>query len=386
MATDFYKLLGVSQSVSQEELKRAYRKRARELHPDANPNNPEAEEQFKELSRAYEVLSDQNTRARYDQFGEAGISGGGGRGSGAGGDPFGGGGFGSIFDAFFGGDSPFGGGGGQRQSAGPQRGPDLETQLKIEFAQAVFGCTSSVTIRTAVRCDDCSATGAAAGTSVTTCSDCGGSGQIRRTRQSILGQMVTASPCGKCRGAGQRIETPCATCHGEGRVTREQTHSVEIPAGIASGQTMRVTSRGGVGPRGGEAGDLYVHIEVGDHEMYRREENDLITEVKVSISQAALGAEFVLATLDGDETLVVPAGVQHGNEFVLKGRGVPSLNQGGRARNQVRGDLRVQIAVFVPKKLNARERELLEELAKLRGESFSAQESRVKSKIKSAFS
>ena len=149
---------------------------------------------------------------------------------------------------------------------------------------------------------------------------------------------------------------------------------------------MRVTCRGGVGPRGGEAGDLYVHIEVGDHEIYRREENDLITEVKVSISQAALGAEFVLATLDGDETLVVPAGVQHGNEFVLKGRGVPSLNQGGRARNQVRGDLRVQIAVFVPKKLNARERELLEELAKLRGESFSAQESRVKSKIKSAFS
>lgn len=385
MSTDFYKLLGVSRTASQDELKRAYRKRARELHPDANPNNPEAENQFKELSRAYEVLSDQDTRARYDQFGEAGISGGGGRGGNAGSDPFGGGGFGSIFDAFFGGDSPFGGGG-RSQQAGPQRGPDLETRLRIEFAEAVFGCTSSVSIRTAVRCDDCSATGAAAGTSATMCSDCGGSGQVRRTRQSILGQMVTASPCGKCRGVGQRIEKPCTSCRGEGRVTREQSHNIEIPAGIATGQTMRVTGRGGVGPRGGEAGDLYVHIEVGEHEMYRREDDDLITEVKVSISQAALGAEFVLATLDGDENLEVPAGVQHGNEFVLKGRGVPVLNQGGRARNQMRGDLRVQIAIVVPKKLNPRERVLLEELAKLRGESFVAQEKRVKSKIKSAFS
>lgn len=385
MSTDFYKLLGVSRTASQDELKRAYRKRARELHPDANPNNPEAENQFKELSRAYEVLSDQDTRARYDQFGEAGISGGGGRGGNAGSDPFGGGGFGSIFDAFFGGDSPFGGGG-RSQQAGPQRGPDLETRLRIEFAEAVFGCTSSVSIRTAVRCDDCSATGAAAGTSATMCSDCGGSGQVRRTRQSILGQMVTASPCGKCRGVGQRIEKPCTSCRGEGRVTREQSHNIEIPAGIATGQTMRVTGRGGVGPRGGEAGDLYVHIEVGEHEMYRREDDDLITEVKVSISQAALGAEFVLATLDGDENLEVPAGVQHGNEFVLKGRGVPALNQGGRARNQMRGDLRVQIAIVVPKKLNPRERVLLEELAKLRGESFVAQEKRVKSKIKSAFS
>ena len=381
MAQDFYQLLGVSRGVSQEELKRAYRKLARELHPDANPNNAEAEEKFKLVSRAYEVLSDEETRARYDQFGEAGISGGG-RG---GGDPFGGaGGFGSIFDAFFGGDSPFGGGG--RQQSGPQGGPDLETQIEIDFVDAVFGCRTSVSIRSAVSCEDCGGSGAAAGTKATTCADCGGSGQVRRMRQSILGQMVTTTPCGRCRGMGEIIASPCNKCRGEGRVTKDQSHEIDIPAGIAAGQTMRVTGRGGVGPRGGAAGDLYVHIEVGEHEMYRREDNDLITEVKVSISQAALGAEFVLATLDGDETLIVPAGVQHGNEFVLKGRGVPALNQGGRARNQVRGDLRVQIAIFVPKKLNARERELLEELAKLRGESFSAQESRVKSKIKSAFS
>ena len=385
MATDFYQLLGVSPSANQEELKRAYRKLARELHPDANPNNPQAEEKFKEVSRAYEVLSDQETRARYDQFGEAGISGGGRGSNGAGGSPFGGGaGFGSIFDAFFGGDSPFGGGGG-RQQTGPQRGPDLETRLEIEFAEAVFGCTSSVSVRTAVQCDDCGGSGATSGTEILNCSDCGGSGQIRRTRQSILGQMVTASPCSRCRGTGQNIESPCTSCRGEGRVTREQTHKIEIPAGIATGQTMRVSGRGGVGPRGGEAGDLYVHIEVGAHEMYRREEEDLLTEVKVSIAQAALGAEFVLATLDGDEVLIVPAGVQHGNEFVLKGRGVPFLNQGGRSRSKNRGDLRVQISVVVPKKLSTRERELLEELAKLRNESVASQESRVKSKIKSAF-
>ncbi len=381
MARDFYQLLGVSRGASQEELKRAYRKLARELHPDANPNNAESEEKFKLVSRAYEVLSDDDTRARYDQFGEAGISGGG-RG---GGDPFGGvGGFGSIFDAFFGGDSPFGGG--SRQQSGPQRGPDLETQIEIDFVDAVFGCRTSVSIRSAVVCDDCAGTGAAEGTKATTCVDCGGSGQVRRMRQSILGQMVTTTPCGRCRGLGEIIASPCNKCRSEGRVTKDQTHEIDIPAGIASGQTMRVTGRGGVGPRGGAAGDLYVHIEVAEHEMYQREENDLVTKVQVSIAQAALGVDLVLATLDGDETLTVEPGVQHGHEYVLKGRGVPVLNQGGRSRGRTRGDIRARIEVVVPKKLSSKERELLQQLAHERGEAVATSDNSLKSKIKSAFS
>lgn len=381
MAEDFYQLLGVSRGASQDELKRAYRKLARELHPDANPNNAEAEEKFKKVSHAYEVLSDDNTRARYDQFGEAGISGGGRGGESPFGDASG---FGSIFDAFFGGDSPFGGG--SRQQGGPQRGPDLETQLEIDFVEAVFGCKTSVSIRSAVSCEECSGSGAAAGTSAATCSDCGGSGQVRRMRQSILGQMVTTTPCSRCRGNGQIISSPCSRCRGEGRVTKDQSHEIEIPAGIATGQTMRVSGRGGVGPRGGSAGDLYVHINVGEHENYQREENDLVTDVPVSITQAALGVDITLATLDGDETLTVAPGVQHGHEYVLKNRGVPFLNQGGRSRARNRGDLRARIVVVVPKKLSTKERELLLQLAKERGETVATTDGSLKSKIKSAFS
>ena len=381
MAQDFYQLLGVSRNATQDELKRAYRKLAREFHPDTNPNNAEAEEKFKQLSRAYEVLSDDDTRARYDQFGEAGVSGGGSRG----GDPFGGaGGFGSIFDAFFGGDSPFGGG--SRQQSGPQRGPDLEMETEISFVDAVFGCRTSVSILSAVGCEDCGASGAADGSKAATCKDCGGSGQVRRMRQSILGQMVTTTTCTRCRGVGEIITSPCTKCRGEGRVTKEQNHEIEIPAGIASGQTMRVSGRGGVGPRGGSAGDLYVHIRVGDHEMYQREENDLVTNVQISIAQAALGVNLLLTTLDGDETLTVAPGVQHGHEYVLKNRGVPFLNQGSRSRGKTRGDLRARISVVVPKKLSVKERELLQQLAKERGESVATTDGSLKSKIKSAFS
>ena len=301
---------------------------------------------------------------------------------GTGGDPFGGSaGFGSIFDAFFGGESPFGGG---RQQSGPPRGPDLETQVEVDFKDAVFGCNTSLTIRSAVRCEDCSGTGAAAGTKASSCPDCGGSGQIRRTRQSILGQMVTNTPCGRCRGVGQTIASPCPTCRGDGRITRETSHEIDLPAGIATGQTMRLSGRGGVGPRGGAPGDLYVHIVVKEHEMYHREEDDLVTNVEVSIAQASLGVQLTLETLDGDENLVIPSGVQHGHEFVLKGRGVPHLNQGNRSRG--RGNLRARVVVVVPTKLSATQRELLHRLAKERDEPVSPPEQGLKSKLKSAFS
>ena len=375
MARDFYELLGVGRGASPDELKRAYRKRARELHPDANPNNPAAEEEFKEVSRAYEVLSDPQSRARYDQFGEAGVGGSGG----GGGDPFTAG-FGDIFDAFFGGGSPFGG---QRGPTGPPRGQDLEVVADVRFDDAVFGCEHELTVRTAVRCEDCAGSGAQSGTAPQQCSECRGTGQVRRVRQSMLGQMVTASPCGRCNGIGEIIGTPCRTCRGEGRTIAERTLTVEIPAGIAGGQTLRLGGRGAAGPRGGAVGDLYVHVRVADHERYRREEDDLVTDVVVSVAQAALGTKLTLPTLDGDEELVVPAGVQHGREFVLRGRGVPRLAASGRSRG--RGDLRARISVEVPTDLTSEQRDLLRRFAESRGEDVAGDEGLL-SKIKSAFS
>ncbi len=371
MSTDFYELLGVARTASADDIKRAYRKLARELHPDRNPGTKEAEEKFKEVSRAYEVLSNDESRARYDRFGEAGMSGGGG-------DPFGGG-FGDIIDAFFGGGSPFGG---RTGSSGPPRGQDLEVIVDVSFVDAVFGSQQEVRVRTAVACDECSATGAAAGTSPTTCGECRGAGQVRRVRQSVLGQMVTTSACPRCNGVGETIASPCSACRGEGRIVKEISLTVEIPAGVDTGQTLRLTGRGAVGPRGGGAGDLYVHLRVAAHESWRREEDDLVTDVPISIAQAALGTELDLDTLDGVEHLVVPAGVQHGHEFVLRGRGVPRLVQGGRARG--RGNLRARVVVEVPTKLSGAERDVLRRFAELRGEQVN--DDGIVSKIKSAFS
>jgi molecular chaperone DnaJ len=378
MAEDFYALLGVARGANADELKKAYRKRARELHPDANPGNAEAEAKFKEVSRAYEVLSDPEKKARYDQFGEAGVGGGA-----SGGDPFGGGGFGDIFEAFFGGGgSPFGGGG-QRGPTGPPRGQDVEAVADISFVDSVFGCNTEVKVRTAVRCDDCSGSGAGKGTSATTCTECNGAGQVRRVRQSMLGQMVTMAPCGRCSGMGQIIASPCSACKGDGRKIKDVTYTVDVPAGIDSGQTLRLGGKGAVGVRGGGAGDLYVHVRVADHETFRREEDDLVTDVVISIAQAALGTQLTLGTLDGDEELVIPAGTQHGREFVLKGRGVTRLTNGGRSRG--RGDLRAYIAVEVPTKLSKDESDLLHQYAKKRGEHVVEEGSKLKSKIKSAF-
>jgi len=377
MAQDFYALLGVARGASAEDIKKAYRKKARELHPDANPDNPEAEAQFKEVSRAYEVLSDPDKRARYDQFGEAGVGS-----SAGGGDPFGMGGFGDIFDAFFGGNSPFGGG--SRGPSGPPRGRDVETVADISFEQAVFGCTTEVRLRTAVECDDCSGTGARTGTTPSSCAECRGTGQVRRVRQSMLGQMVTTSACGRCGGMGMVIESPCGTCRGDGRREREMTYTVDVPAGIAGGQTLRLGGKGAVGPRGGMPGDLYVHLRVAEHDTYQREGDDLVTDVVVSIAQAALGTELTLTTLDGEEVLVVPPGVQFGKEFVLKGRGVPRLAAAGRGRG--RGDLRARIVVEIPTKLSDAERELLRKFAEERGEHVSGGDAGLFQKIKSAFS
>jgi molecular chaperone DnaJ len=372
VSTDYYELLGVSRAADADSIKKAYRKMARQLHPDANPDDPEAEEKFKLVSRAYEVLSDPEMRARYDRFGEQGVSG---TGS-AGADPFGGG-IGDIFEAFFGG-SPFGGS--SRGPSGPPRGQDLEVIADISFEQSVFGAQVPVNVRTALACSECAGTGAGAGTQPVTCTDCSGSGQVRRVKQSLLGQMVTSGPCQRCAGIGQVVMTPCSACKGDGRIVSEQTYTVDVPAGISTGQTLRLSGRGAVGPRGGGAGDLYVHVRVAEHESYWREDDDVVTTLRISIAQAALGAHMVLPTLDGDEDLLIPAGTQYGREFVLRGRGVPHLNGRGR------GHLRVRIAVDIPDSLSETEEELLRRFAAERGEEIAPPDKSFFSRIKSAFS
>ena len=370
---DYYELLGVSRSASADEIKKAYRRLARELHPDANPGDPAAEEQFKQVARAYEVLSDPDQRARYDRFGEQGVGSAAGGGAG---DFFGaGGGLGDLFDAFFGGGSPFGG---TRGPAGPPRGQDLEVVADISFEQAVFGATVPVTVRTALRCEDCDGSGAGGGTQPVTCSECNGRGQVQRVRQSMLGQMVTSTACPKCGGLGQVVVTPCPTCSGDGRVITERTYQVDVPAGVDTGSTLRLTGRGAVGPRKGAAGDLYVHLRVAAHERFRREGDDLVTDLPVSIAQASLGTKFLLPTLDGDEEIVVPPGTQPGREFVLRQRGVPRLQARGR------GDLRVRVNVQVPTKLTDFEAELLKKFAESRGEEIH-HEGGLFARIKSAF-
>lgn len=378
MAADYYELLGVHRQASADEIKKAYRKRARELHPDANPDDPTAAERFKELSKAYSVLSDDQQRARYDQFGEAGVGGA------AGGanfdDLFGGGGLGDIFDAFFGGGGGGGPFGGRRGPSGPPRGQDLEVAVEITFEQSVFGSQIPVELKLPERCDDCGGSGAGEGTQPVTCADCSGSGQVRRVRQSVLGQMVSTSPCPRCGGLGQIITTPCGSCRGEGRVTIDKTYTVEVPAGVVSGSTLRLTRRGAAGPRGGSHGDLYVHLRVQPHDRFRRDDDDLVADVPISIAQAALGTKLVLETLDGDEDLAIPAGTQPGHEFVLRGRGVPRLHGRGR------GDLRAIVRVDVPTKLTGDEAELLRKFAEGRGERVGDPGTSLFSKIKSAFS
>lgn len=366
MATDYYELLEITRDASTDEIKRAYRVAARRHHPDANPDDPQAEARFKEVATAYEVLSDPDKRRNYDRFGADGPQMG---------DPFGGGGFGDLFEAFFGGG---GGGGGMR--TGPAAGPDLEANADIDFEHAVFGTDHEVTVRTAVACETCEATGAAPGTSAMTCGGCNGSGQVRQVRQSILGQMVTAAPCPTCRGAGVVIPSPCTACSGDGRVVTDKTYTVDIPAGVDTGSTLRLSGFGAVGPRGGPAGDLYVHIRVRPHARFVRDGADLRHELHLPVTQAALGAVLAFETLDGTEDLVVPRGTQTGKVFRLKGRGAPHI------RGRGRGDILVNVVVDTPVDLEPEAEELLRRLAELHGHEVAPEDRGFFSRIKSAFS
>ncbi len=351
---DLYEVLGVERGASDAEIKRAFRKLAQRWHPDVN-QDPDAAARFKEVSEAYQILSDPERRQRYDTFGRAGVDGGPG---GAGFEGFGG--FSDIFDAFFGGAA---GGGGARRGR-PQPGSDLRYDLRITFEEAVRGTEKEIDFRALGRCETCEGSGAKPGTSAITCPQCEGRGEVRSVRQTMLGQMVNVSACPRCRGEGKIVETPCETCRGEGRTERKRTLRVTIPAGIDEGHQNRLTNEGEVGPRGGSPGSLYVAVHVAPHPVLKRDGTELYYEAQVSIAQAALGTTLHVPTVDGDEEVDIKPGTQPDTEIRLRGKGVPHLRRPGS-----RGDLHVLVDVEVPRKLSKKQRELLEAYARESGES-----------------
>ena len=369
MPNDFYEVLGVARDATDDEIKKAYRQLARQYHPDANDGDPAAEARFKEISVAYDTLRDPEKRRRYDMYGA--------QGAGAGGDPGMGGfdfGVSDIFDAFFG-----GGFGGQRGPAGPPRGPDAEVHLVLDLEEAAFGATKPVELRMPVECERCHGSGCEPGTHPSTCRTCSGAGEVRTVRRTILGQMMTATPCTACRGTGREILSPCRDCRGDGRVTLPATVEVQVPAGIDDGQRLRLAGRGPAAPRGGEPGDLYVSIAVRPHALFVRDGDDLLHVLRLPMTQATLGAHLKIETLDGEEDLLIPSGTQTGRIFRLRGRGVPTL------RGRGRGDLIVRVEVVVPEKLSSEEAQLVRQLAELRGEAVAPREEGFFSRIKSAF-
>lgn len=353
---DFYDVLGVERGADDAAIKRAFRKLAQQYHPDVS-EDPAAQERFKEINEAYQVLSDPQKRQAYDLFGKAGVGGADG-GFGAGGAQ-GFGGFSDIFDAFFGGAAA----GGNRR-ARPQQGSDLRYDLRISFEEAVLGTEKEIEFPVLGRCDTCNGSGAKAGSAAVTCPQCNGRGEIRSVRQTMLGQMMNVAPCPRCRGEGKVIEDPCETCRGEGRTERRRSLRVTIPPGIDQGHQIRLSNEGEVGPRGGPPGSLYVAVQVAPHPTLQREGTELYYEADLSIVQAALGTKLMVPTVEGEDVEVeVKAGTQPGTEIRLKGRGVPHLR-----RASSRGDLHVIANVVVPTKLTKRQRELLEEYAKEGGE------------------
>lgn len=357
---DYYEVLGVSKNASDDEIKKAYRKTAKKYHPDLNPDNPEAEAKFKECNEAYEVLSDAQKKARYDQFGFAGVDPNYGAGQGGG---FGGGGFGfdgdidlgDIFSSFFGG----GGGGfsgfGSRNPNAPQKGRDIQTTITITFEEAAKGCKKSVDVSRIEDCSQCHGTGAAEGTAPTICPECQGRGVVNIQQRTAFGVMSTQRPCTRCGGKGKIIENPCTKCSGKGKVRKKTKVDINIPAGIDNHQVVNVRGYGDTGLNGGPAGDLRVAVNVKPHKEFERDGFDLWYDKHVSIVQASLGAELRVPTLDGDVKYNMPAGTQPMEVFKLKGKGIQRLNSIGR------GDLFVRIIVDIPKNLTHEQKELLKQ-------------------------
>jgi molecular chaperone DnaJ len=351
---DYYEILGVSRGVGQDDLKRAFRKLAMQFHPDRNPDDPQAAERFKECSEAYEVLSDPEKRRSYDLFGHAGVSPGAGAGAGFGG--FEGFGFGDIFDTFFGGAA-----GGARTRRRSTRGEDLRYDLTITFEDAFTGVDQMLDLPRLVGCPTCSGSGAQPGTGTETCAACGGAGQVRRQTQSIFGAVVNVSTCPSCGGEGRILRSPCLECRGQGRVQKQRRLRVKIPAGVDTGSQVRIIGEGEAGFRGGPPGDLYIVVRVKPHPHLRRNDQDVIYELRVNMMQAALGDTIEVPTLDGAAEITIPAGTQYGQSFRLQGKGMPSPRSGRR------GDQLVIVQVVVPKDLTPEQKSLLRKVGGLTG-------------------
>jgi molecular chaperone DnaJ len=363
---DYYEVLGVSRGVSAQELKSAYRKVALQYHPDRNPGDHAAEEKFKECSEAYQVLSDPEKRARYDQFGHAGNPF-----QGFGGAGFGGASINDIFGEIFG---DIFGGRGRSSRGGKSRGADLRYNLEISFEEAAFGTEVTVRIPRPKRCEACEGTGSA-DKQVRTCPTCGGAGEVRFQQ----GFFAVSRPCNACGGVGQVVQNPCTTCRGAGRVESDSTLSVKIPAGVDTGTRVRLSGEGEPGQLGGPAGDLYVVVHVREHPLFVREDYEVLCEVPISFTQAALGAQIDVPTLDGKVKMKVPAGTQGGKVFRLKGKGIPHLHGGGR------GDQHVRVIVETPTDLSRAQRELLEKFAEIAGEDTHPQSKSFFSKVRELF-
>jgi molecular chaperone DnaJ len=345
---DFYEVLGVNRDANDDELKKAYRKLAMKYHPDRNPDNPKAEEQFKEAKEAYEMLSDSQKRAAYDQYGHAGVDPQSGMGGGFGG--AGGGGFADAFSDIFG--DIFGGrGGGGGGRSNVYRGADLRYNLEISLEEAARGTETKIRIPTMEECETCDGSGAKKGTEVKSCPTCGGHGQVR-VQQGFFSIQQT---CPKCHGTGKFIPEPCPSCHGAGRIKKHKTLSVKIPAGIDEGDRIRLSGEGEAGVNGGPSGDLYVQVHLKEHSVFERDHDDLHCEMPISISVAALGGEIEIPTLDGVARLKIPAETQTGKVFRLRGKGIKGI------RSISHGDLLCHVVVETPVKLTARQKELLEE-------------------------
>ena len=364
---DYYDALGVARNASAEDLKKAYRRLAMQYHPDRN-KEPGAEARFKQINEAYEVLSDPEKRQMYDRYGHAATDGQYARGF----EGFGFGGLGDIFDAFFGGAA-------SRTQRGPVRGADVRRSISITFEQAVFGVEREVEVQTAELCSVCNGLRAEPGTQPVKCAQCNGSGETRRVQQSIFGQFVNVAPCGRCGGEGRIVEQPCKHCKGVGRERRKRRLQVKIPAGVDNGAQMRLTGEGELGANGGPRGNLYLQISVKPHEVFRRDEDDLILDLELNFAQAALGDEVEVPTIDGEpHQLRIAAGTQNGEVFVVKHRGVPHLRGSGR------GDMLVRANVVTPRNLTKEQKDLMKRLAASLGSDVKPQDSGLMGKLKDA--
>jgi molecular chaperone DnaJ len=356
MKRDAYEVLGVPKDADEQQIKKAFRKLARELHPDVNSHDPEAEEKFKEAAEAYEILSDSERRSVYDRYGHEGL---GAQGFESGFSGFGS--FADIFDAFFGGGDPFGGGFGGA-SGGPVQGGDVAVAVEVSLADAARGAEVSVEFEAVETCEHCHGNGAEPGTPIETCERCGGAGQLRSVTRTAFGQLVRSHVCDACGGDGKIAREPCHECSGRGLVASLRKLDVQIPAGIADDQRIRVRGRGHAGERGGRPGDLYVLVHVAPDERFVRDGNDLVTVIDLPAPQAALGARVSVPTLDGEEEVEIEPGTQPGTVVTLRGKGMPSLQRGRR------GDQRVVVNVMIPRRLNSEQRDLLERFSATLGD------------------